>query len=106
MSLNERQKRHLRGLAHHLKPVVIVGQSGLTAGVLAEASAALEHHELIKVKINADDRGGRQALVEQIRDHTHATLIHTIGSIAIYYRPNPKKKRPLLTQGAPDTDYS
>ena len=51
MNLSTKQKQHLKGLAHPLKPVVLLGSNGLTEGVLAEIEQALEHHELIKVKI-------------------------------------------------------
>lgn len=49
MNLSTKQKQHLKGLAHPLKPVVLLGSNGLTEGVLAEIEQALEHHELIKV---------------------------------------------------------
>ena len=51
MTLNKKQIQHLKSLAHHLNPVVMIGNNGLTEGVLAEAELALTHHELIKVKI-------------------------------------------------------
>lgn len=56
MNLSTKQKQHLKGLAHPLKPVVLLGSNGLTEGVLAEIEQALEHHELIKVKIATEDR--------------------------------------------------
>ena len=52
MNLTTKQKQYLKGLAHNLKPVVMLGQHGLTEGVLAEIDAALNHHELIKVKVS------------------------------------------------------
>jgi len=56
MPISKKQRLHLKGLAHHLNPVVIVGQHGLTEGVLNETSLTLETHELIKMRINAGDR--------------------------------------------------
>ena len=56
MNLSTKQKQHLKGLAHPLKPVVMLGNNGLTEGVLAEIDQALTHHELIKVKIATEDR--------------------------------------------------
>lgn len=56
MNLSTKQKQHLKGLAHPLKPVVLLGSNGLTEGVLAEIEQALEHHELIKVKIATEDQ--------------------------------------------------
>ena len=56
MKLSNKQKQFLKGLAHPLKPVVQLGGNGLTEGVLAEIDNALNHHELIKVKVPSDDR--------------------------------------------------
>ena len=64
MALKENQKRFLRKLAHQLKPVVIVGDKGLTENLLNELKQTLEHHELIKVRINAGDREERDELIE------------------------------------------
>ena len=54
MSLNNRQLRHLRGLTHQLKPVVMVADRGLSENVMAEIDAALNHHELVKIKLRSD----------------------------------------------------
>ena len=96
MALTEKQKRHLRGLGHALKPVVIVGAAGLTDGVRAEIEQAIDHHELIKVRLNADDRGARQAMIEAICDASRAVLIHRIGHVGLFYRRNPDKPRIAL----------
>lgn len=66
MNLSTKQKQHLKGLAHPLKPVVLLGSNGLTEGVLAEIEQALEHHELIKVKIATEDRETKTLIVEAI----------------------------------------
>jgi len=95
MSITEKQRRHLKALAHHLKPVVIVGQAGVTQAVLDEIGISLDSHELIKVKVNAGDRDERQQMIEQISERTQARLVHTVGHVAVLYRPNPKKKHPL-----------
>ncbi len=92
MSLTERQKRHLRGLAHHLKPVVTVGQAGLTEGVLNELGLALDHHELIKVKLAGAGRTERLPMIDAIADQAEAETILSIGQMAVFYRPNPQKK--------------
>lgn len=92
MSLTERQKRHLRGLAHHLKPVVMVGQAGLTEGVLNEIGVALDHHELIKVKLAGGGRTERLSLIAAIAERAEAEIILSIGQMAVFYRPNPQKK--------------
>ena len=88
--MNSADKKKLRAEAHTLKPVVMIGQSGLTAAVLAEIELALNSHELIKVKIRAE-RDDRKLISEKICTDTGAELIQTIGQIAVIYRPNPDK---------------
>ena len=92
MPLSEHHRRHLRKLAHHLKPVVIVGNAGLTENVLTEIDVALAHHELIKVKINAADKSERQAIIDKISEQTAAGWVLSIGHIAGFYRPAEKPK--------------
>jgi RNA-binding protein len=88
--VNSADKKKLRAEAHALKPVVMIGQSGLTAAVLAEIELALNSHELIKVKIRAE-RDERKLISEKICTDTGAELIQTIGQIAVIYRLNPDK---------------
>jgi len=88
--VNSANKKKLRAEAHALKPVIMIGQSGLTAAVLAEIELALECHELIKVKIRAE-RDERKLISEKICSNTGAELIQTIGQIAVIYRLNPNK---------------
>jgi RNA-binding protein len=88
--VNSADKKKLRAEAHTLKPVVMTGQSGLTATVLAEIELALDAHELIKVKIRAE-RDERKTIIEKICSDTGAELIQTIGQIAVIYRLNPDK---------------
>ena len=88
--MNAADKKKLRADAHALKPVVMIGQSGLTAAVLAEIEQALNTHELIKVKIRAE-RDERKLISEKICTDTGAELIQTIGQIAVIYRLNPDK---------------
>jgi len=95
MPITEKQKRWLKQQVHHLKPVVTVGQHGITEAVLAEIAIALDHHELIKIRVNAGDREERDAAVSLIRERTNADLINRIGNVAAYYRHNPKKREPL-----------
>ena len=92
MHLTERQKRHLRGLAHHLKPVVMVGQAGLSEGVFNEIGVALDHHELIKVKLAGAGRSERLPMIAAIAEQAGAETILSIGQMAVFYRPNPQKK--------------
>jgi RNA-binding protein len=92
MNLSNKQKQHLKGLAHPLKPVVMVGASGLTEGVLAEIELALEHHELIKVKISTEDRETKQLIADAITRETNANNVQVIGGILVLYRPSKDKK--------------
>ncbi len=93
MDLTGKQKRHLRGLGHDLHPLVTIGEKGLSESVLAELDQTLEHHELIKVKINAGDRDEKKALIAEMVEKSGATLVQTIGHIALLYR---KAKEPKL----------
>ena len=88
--MNSADKKKLRAEAHTLKPVVMIGQSGFTAAVLAEIELALDSHELIKVKIRAE-RDDRKLISEKICTDTGAELIQTIGQIAVLYRLNRNK---------------
>jgi RNA-binding protein len=94
--LSERQRRHLRGLAHPLKPVVRLGNAGLTEAVARETTRALADHELIKVKAPGGDREARDALFEQLAARTASALVHRIGNVAVLYRPNPELPRILI----------
>lgn len=89
MELNNRQTKHLRSLAHALKPVVRIGQKGLTDAVVAELEIALDHHELIKVKI-AGEREERDLVVSHITQRTAAQKIALTGAVAVLFRRNPK----------------
>jgi RNA-binding protein len=98
MSLSDQQKKHLRGLGHHLKPVVRVGQHGLTDNVLAELGQALDTHELVKVKIAAE-RQERQEIASRIVAETDAEAVHTIGQMLVLFRRNVKKPKVALPSG-------
>jgi RNA-binding protein len=94
-SLTGKQKNHLRGLAHALHPLVIVGEKGLTESLLQEARQALEAHELVKVRINAADREEREERIETLLEATASALVQKIGHIAVLYRPSKKPKLQL-----------
>jgi|DEB0MinimDraft_3_1074331.scaffolds.fasta_scaffold15354_3 RNA-binding protein len=95
MPLSNAQTRHLRSLAHHLKPVVWVGQHGLRDSVMDEITLALDTHELIKVKIAAEKEERLDTIVK-ITKSTGAELIQHIGQIAILFRRNTKKPKVAL----------
>ncbi|MGB5832725.1 MAG: ribosome assembly RNA-binding protein YhbY [Thiohalocapsa sp.] len=95
-NLTNKQKRWLRQQAHHLKPLVLLGRQGLTDAVLAEISLALDHHELIKVRVNGGDHNERDAEVGTIAERANAALVQRIGNIAVYFRANPKRSDGIL----------
>jgi RNA-binding protein len=94
--LSERQRRHLRGLAHGLKPIIRLGNAGLTVAVATETVRALHDHELIKIKAPGGDRTARDALFAELAQRTASALIHRIGNVAVLYRPHATLPRILL----------
>jgi len=95
-SLSNPQKRYLRGLAHDLKPIIMVGAKGPTDTLIAELDAALERHELIKVKFAAEDRETRDVWIEQLIEKSGAILISRIGNVAIVFRRSKDKALIIL----------
>ena len=92
MNLSTKQKQYLKGLAHNLKPVVLMGANGLTEAVLAEIELALDHHELIKVKIAAEERETKVLIVDAIVRETKAEKVQVIGKTLVLYRPSEERK--------------
>jgi RNA-binding protein len=93
MSLNEKQKKHLRKLGHALQPVILTGGGGLGPGLIAELGNALDHHELVKVRVRAGDRGERDEMIATMCDATGAELVQRVGHMALLWRPNPERRR-------------
>lgn len=91
--LKESQLKYLRGLGHALKPVVTVGDKGLSAGLLSEYDIALRHHELIKVRLRVGDRDLRDRLIDDLSAGSGAVLVQRIGNVALLYRENPEEKK-------------
>ncbi len=89
--LSKKQIKFLKASAHALKPVVRVGQHGLSEGVLNELEIALDHHELIKVKIAAEDRTAIDTMAEQLSNKTNAIIVQRIGGILVLFRRNTTK---------------
>ncbi len=84
------QRKYLKGLAHRLKPVVLIGQGGLTAAVLGAIDAALNDHELIKIKFNdVRDKEEKAENTAAIEKQTNAAWVGSIGHTVIFYRPHP-----------------
>ena len=86
MQLNSKQIAYLRGLAHNLNPVVMIGNNGLTDAVLKEIDVSLNAHELIKVQVAGEDRELRKSLLTDIADKTSAIAVHHIGKQLVFYR--------------------
>lgn len=98
-ALTNNQKRYLRGLAHDLKAVLIVGAKGITEPLVAEAGLVLEQHELVKVKVHAGDREERDAWVAELCERTDAALVTRIGNVAVLYRRSADKPMITLPKG-------
>lgn len=94
--LTNAQTRFLRGHAHGLKALLQVGAKGVTEAVVAEVDGALEHHELIKVRVTASDRDARDAMIADLKQRCDAALVQRIGNIAVLYRPSRDKRQIVL----------
>lgn len=92
MTLSEPQKKYLRGLGHALKPLIMVGDAGLSDSLLAEFESTLSHHELIKVRVKTGDRAARDDIIEKLCSHSSAEVVQRIGNMALLYRINPDKQ--------------
>ncbi len=86
MKLSTKQISHLRGLAHHISPVVMIGNQGLTDNILKEIELNLSVHELIKVQVSGDDRDARKTMCQTIVDQTKAIAVNQIGKQFVLYR--------------------
>ena len=93
MPLSGPQKRRLRALAHHLDPVVLVGAGGVSEGVVAEVERALEHHELVKVKLNDASQEEVAAAREALCTATRSEAAQTVGRVLVLWRRNHQEPR-------------
>ena len=87
------QRKYLRGLAHGMKPVIFIGQKGITDSVVNAVEDALDAHELIKVKLGAGDREEKKSILGEIISNSKAELIQSIGHVAVLFRRNHKKPK-------------
>jgi RNA-binding protein len=85
-TLSQTDRKMLKQAAHHLKPVVLTGGKGLTESVQKEITRALFDHELIKVKINAEEREDRDAMIQAIAETQGAEIIQRVGHTATFYK--------------------
>jgi RNA-binding protein len=95
-TLTNAQIRFLRGQAHGLKAMLQIGAKGLTDALVAEVELALEHHELIKVKVAAEDRDARDAMVAELAGRSRAALVQRIGNVAVLYRQSTDHRQIVL----------
>ncbi len=86
MHLSEKQKKHLRRLAHPLHPVVMLGNAGLTDGVVGELDRALNDHELVKVSVRVGERMERNTALDELARRTSAVIVQRVGHIGVFYR--------------------
>lgn len=95
MPLTRSQHRYLREQAHALKPVVMLGGKGVTPAVLGELDVALDHHELVKLRLSGD-RDERERQLAALLEQSKAELVQQIGHVASLYRANPERPRLAL----------
>jgi len=93
--LTPAQRQLLKGRAHRLNPVVLVGGDGLTPGVLAEIERALKAHELIKIRAPGLERDSRELLMGAVCSATGAAPVQHIGKVLVVYRERPEEAPPL-----------
>jgi RNA-binding protein len=96
MALTERQKKHLRRLGHDLHPIVLVGQRGMNAGVVEELKLALEHHELVKLRVRAASREDRDAIFGELANLSDSEFVFRIGNVGLFYKKNKTLQKILL----------
>ncbi len=94
-ALSIQERKRLRQIGHALNPVVMLGDKGLSEGVTEELNRALNDHELIKVKIVAEDREARAALISEVATVSGAEVVQTIGKIALLYKKAAKQNPKL-----------
>ena len=94
LQLTIAERKEHRAEAHHLDPVVMIGNEGLTPAVKKEVDEALKAHGLIKIRVHGDDREQRQAMFQSLADELGAAPIQHIGKLLVLWRPKPPKERP------------
>ena len=99
--LTPAQRKDHRAAAHHLDAVVMIGSDGPTGAVKKEIDAALNAHGLIKVRVQSDDRAGREAIFQTLTDERHAAPIQHIGKLLVLWRPMPEKEKKLSVDRMP-----
>jgi RNA-binding protein len=96
MTLTEKQKKHLRRLGHPLSPIVMLGNAGLTPGVVKELDRALTDHELVKVSARVGERSARDAALNDLAQQTSSEIVQRIGNVGVFYRRSAQLPKILL----------
>ncbi|HEY0746449.1 MAG TPA: ribosome assembly RNA-binding protein YhbY [Steroidobacteraceae bacterium] len=96
MTLSEKQKKHLRRLAHPMSPIVMLGNGGLTLGVVRELDRALEDHELVKVSARVGERSARDTALDELAKQTSSEIVQRIGNIGVFYRRSKELPKILI----------
>ena len=91
LSIPASKRRELSARAHTIQPIVMIGKSGLSAGVIDELDRGLSSHELIKIKVQIENHGAREDLFEKICRQLNAAPVKHIGKILVIYRPKPEE---------------
>ncbi|MCE7032575.1 ribosome assembly RNA-binding protein YhbY [Lysobacter sp. GX 14042] len=94
--LSSAQTRFLRGMAHGLRAMIQVGGKGVTENLVAELDLALEHHELVKVRVAGAEREERDAMIARLAEQTGAALVQRIGHTAVFYRQSREHREIVL----------
>jgi len=93
--LTTSQKKYLRGIAHNINPMIIIGANGVTESLMKELESTLEHHEILKIKMASADRDDRKQIVDYLLEQTGALLVQSIGKICVIYRQSDETELPL-----------
>ncbi|MBD3892930.1 YhbY family RNA-binding protein [Hydrogenophaga sp.] len=101
INLTPAQRKVHRAQAHHLDPVVLIGNDGASPALIKEADAALQAHGLIKIRVFSDDRSAREALLQSLADVLGAAPIQHIGKLLVLWRPLPEKEKALEADRKP-----
>lgn len=97
IQLTPKRRQQLKGAAHRLDPVVLLGAGGLTDAVVKEIDRALSAHELIKVRVPGDDRAAREGVFREVAERLGAARVQTIGKLLVLFRPRPEPQKPSKT---------
>lgn len=99
ITLTSSQTRFLRGHAHDLKALLQIGGKGVTPAFLAELEEVLERHELVKIKVAAEDRDTRDTMIDELVNASGSALVQRIGHVAVLYRPSKEQRQIVLPRG-------